>query len=204
MSLRPTRLLAPEEITVAVERLGRAISGDHPGGVDLVGVLKGGAFLMADLLRAVSVECRVDFLALSPYGGEGARVRILKDLDADVTGRDVVLVEGVVDTGLSAAYLLGLLRERGARTVSLCALLDRPARRVVPLAPTYRGFEAPETYLVGYGLDLRERYRNLPGIYALADLSAPSSHDRPEVDDPPEARYDAALYGAREGGAAGR
>lgn len=196
MSEEPALVAGPAVIAAAVTRLAEAISADHPDGVVVVGVLKGGAVLVADLVRALSVPCRVDFLALSPYGAGGARVRILKDLDGDVAGCDVVLVEGVVDTGLSAGYLLRLLEERGARSVALCALLDRPARRIVPVAPAYVGFEAPASYLVGYGLDLRERYRNLPGIHALPGLDAPSSRSPALPASPPERRFDAAFYGA--------
>ena len=194
MSSPPALFLAPEGIAAAVDRLGQAVSADHPDGLVVVGVLKGAAVLVADLLRAVSVPCRVDFLALSPYGSEGARVRILKDLDEDVAGRDVVLVEGVVDTGLSASYLVRLLADRGAHRVLVCALLDRPGRRLVPVDLAYVGFEAPDAYLVGYGLDLRERYRNLPGIHVLPDLAAPTRGGGAAAPAALERGYDAVLY----------
>lgn len=198
MSGKPERFLEAAAIAPVVDRLARAVDLDHPEGALLVGVLKGAAFLVADLARALSVPCTVDFLALSPYAGRGARVRILKDLDVDVTGRDVVLVECVVDTGRSAGYLVRLLGDRGARRVSVCTLLDRPGRRIVPLKLAYVGLEAPEAYLVGYGLDLRERYRNLPDLYALPDLGAPSSRDVDELaPGAPGHRYDTALYASR-------
>lgn len=150
-----------------VRRLGTEISEDHPEGLVLVGVLKGGVCLVADLLRAITVPVVVDFLALSPYAGEQTRVRVLKDVNLDVRGLDVVLVEDVVDTGLSASYVVRLLEGRLARRVSVCALLDRPARRIVPVPLAYVGVEAPEAFLVGYGLDAGERYRNLPGIHVI-------------------------------------
>lgn len=162
--------MSAEEIAACVRDLGGRISRDHPGGLVVVGVLKGGVCLVADLVRAVTVPCVVDFLALSSFTGEATRVRILKDIDIDVKGVDVVLVEDVVDTGLSASYLVRLLEERGAGQVSLCTLLDRPQRRIVPLALRYVGFEAPDAYLVGYGLDVAGRYRNLPGIYVVDPL----------------------------------
>lgn len=197
MSTEPERFLEAAAIAPIVARLARAVELDHPEGALVVGVLKGAAFLVADLLRELEVPCTVDFLALSPYGGRGARVRILKDLDVDVAGHDVVLVEGVVDTGLSAGYLVRLLGDRGARRVSVLTLLDRPSRRIVPLRLAYVGLEAPESYLVGYGLDLRERYRNLPDLYTLPGLEAPSSHEQSEaVAGAPEQRYDAVLYGS--------
>ncbi|MCU1492424.1 MAG: hypoxanthine phosphoribosyltransferase [Acidimicrobiaceae bacterium] len=140
----------------------------HPGGVVLVGVLKGSVCLMADLLRQMTVACEVDFLALSAYSSSAMRVQVLKDLDIDVTDRDVVLVEDIVDTGLSARYVLELLMGHGARRAQLCALLDRPSRRIIPLSVDYLGIDAPDDFLVGYGLDLAERFRNLPDLVALA------------------------------------
>lgn len=165
--LRPAELLSAATLSVIVRRLGGEISDDHPGGVVLVGVLKGSVCLMADLVRRVSVECEVDFLALSAYRSGAARVQVLKDLDVDVTGRDVVLVEDVVDTGLSARYVLDLLVGHGARRARLCSLLDRPGRRILPLEVDYLGVQAPEDFLVGYGLDLAERFRNLPGVVSV-------------------------------------
>ncbi len=167
MSAEPTPFLGAKALAQTVARLGAEVSADHPDGLVVVGVLKGGVCLVADLLRAITVPCVVDFFALSPYAGERARVRVLKDVDLDVRDLDVVLVEDVVDTGLSATYVLGLLEARGARRVSVCALLDRPARRIVPLAPTYVGIVAPEEFLVGYGLDAAERYRNVPDLWVI-------------------------------------
>lgn len=160
-------LLDAEALASTVAGLGEQISADHPDGVVLVGVLKGGLCFVADLLRTLSVPCVVDFFALSAYAGEKARVRILKDVNLDVTDLDVVLAEDTVDTGLSAHYLVGMLQARGARRVRLCTLFDRPSRRILPLRADYVGLEAPEDYLVGYGLDAAERYRNLPAVVAL-------------------------------------
>lgn len=175
---------SPGELAAAVRRLGAAISADHPGGVVLIGVLKGSLCLLADLARRVEVDCRVDFLALSAYSGAATRVRILKDLDLDLDGCEVVLVEDVVDTGLSARYVMRLLAGRGARSVRLCALLDRRSRRILPLAVDYVGFEAPDGFLVGYGLDFAERYRNLRGLY----------HADPAVLESDPSAYEAAAY----------
>lgn len=167
MTARPLELLSTEDLAALVDRLGARISADHRDGVVLVGVLKGSVCLMADLLRRITVPCEVDFLALSAYAAGSTRVQVLKDLDLDVVGRDVVLVEDVVDTGLSARYVLDLLGRHGARRTRLCALLDRPGRRIIPLAVDYLGIEAPEDFLVGYGLDLAERFRNLPSVVAI-------------------------------------
>ncbi|MCU1489304.1 MAG: hypoxanthine phosphoribosyltransferase [Acidimicrobiaceae bacterium] len=167
MTEAPRAILEPAALAQVVRRLGGEISDDHPEGVVVVGVLKGGVCLVADLLRAVTVPCVVDFLALSPYAGEQTRVRVLKDVNVDVRGLDVVLVEDVVDTGLSAHYVVGLLEARGARRVHVCTLLDRPTHRIVPVPLAYVGLEAPDEFLVGYGLDAAERYRNLPGIHAV-------------------------------------
>lgn len=167
MSPERSAFLGTEEIAATVERLAADISGDHPDGVVMVGVLKGGVCLVADLLRSLTVPCVVDFLALSPYAGERARVRVLKDVDLDVRDLNVVLVEDVVDTGLSASYVVQLLSARGARRVSVCTLLDRPGRRIVNVPLRYVGTVAPEDFLVGYGLDAAERYRNLPELWRI-------------------------------------
>jgi len=181
----PRTLLSAGEIAGLVRRLGAEISADHPEGLALVGVLKGSICLVADLARAIDVPCVLDFLALSAYAGGSARVRILKDIDIDVRGLDVVLVEDVIDTGLSSGYVVGLLSQRGARRVEVCALLDRPARRILPVPLGYVGTEVPDDFLVGYGLDAAERYRNLPGIHVLD----------PARLDQERAQVEAALYG---------
>jgi hypoxanthine phosphoribosyltransferase len=155
------------------------ITRHYPRGVLLVAVLKGSIFLLADLVRRVEVRCEVDFLAISTYAPESGRVRILKDLDGDIMGRDVVLVEDIVDTGLTCSYLLGELSGRHPASVEVCALFDRRARRIVPVRPRFVGFDAPEGLLLGYGLDVEGRYRNLPFV-AVGDRSvlesAPDAH----------------------------
>jgi len=162
----PEILLDADAIAERVERLGAAITADHPAGILLVGVLKGALVFLADLVRQMrTVDVSVDFLAISRYAPDSGRVRLLKDLDVDVTGRDVILVEDLVDTGLTLAYLVDHVVERGARTVDVCTLLDRADRRIVPLPLRYVGEVLPgDTFVLGYGLHHRERYRNLPMI----------------------------------------
>jgi hypoxanthine phosphoribosyltransferase len=149
-----------------VERLGAALSDSYPAGMLLVAVLKGSLFFLADLVRQVSVPCQLDFLAISTYAAGTGRVRILKDLDEDVHGRDVVLVEDVVDTGLTCTYVLGELQARGPASLEVCALFDRGARRIVPVPIRFSGIQVGDELLVGYGLDVAGRYRNLPFVAA--------------------------------------
>jgi hypoxanthine phosphoribosyltransferase len=169
-------LFGREIIRRRVEELGRTITGDYVGREPVfVTVLKGGAVFLADLIRRVDLPLETHFLAISRYGGAEesmGRVRLLLDVDADLTGRDVVLVEDIVDTGLTVSYLLTVLHERGAASVEVCALLDRSVRRIAPLQPRYSGFDCPDRFVVGYGLDYRERYRNLPDILSVDDLDA--------------------------------
>lgn len=130
-------------------------------GVVLVSVLKGSLPFLADLVRAVDIAVEVDFMAMSRFAPDSGRVRLVKDLDCDVTGRQVVLVEDIVDTGLSLGYLTGELHRRSAASVEVAALLNRGARRILPVEPDYVGFEAPDEFFLGYGLDWAGRYRNL-------------------------------------------
>jgi hypoxanthine phosphoribosyltransferase len=165
----PLVLLDEAAIAGHVDRLGREIARDHPGGVLLVGVLKGALIFLADLVRAVpDVDVEVDFISISRFAPDSGRVKILHDLEHDITGRDVVLVEDIVDTGLTLAYLLGQLRARGPRRISTCAMLDRPGRRIVPQQLDYRGFELVDEYVLGYGLHVRDLYRNVPYVVAAA------------------------------------
>jgi hypoxanthine phosphoribosyltransferase len=148
-----------------VGRLAAEIGADHPDGVVLVGVLKGALLFLSDLARALAdqgVPVVVDFLAISRYAPDTGRVRILEDLAVEVEGRDVILVEDLVDTGLTLAYLTAHVRERSPRTVEVCALLDRTPSRIVPLEIRYVGESIPDLFVVGYGMHFRERYRNLP------------------------------------------
>ncbi len=166
------RVLIPApSLQAAVGRLGAEISAAHPAGVLLVAVLKGSVPFLADLARAVAVPVEVDFLAISAYAPDTGRVRLVKDLDLDIAGRDVVLVEDIVDTGLTLTYLLGELARRGPRSLEACALLDRAGRRIVPTPVRFVGFTVGDEYVVGYGMDFGERYRNLD-LVAAADLAA--------------------------------
>ena len=160
----PRILVAEAELGAGVRRLGAEVSAAHPDGVLLVAVLKGSVLFLADLVRAITVPVEVDFLAISAYAEGTGRVRLVKDLDADIGGRDVVLVEDIVDTGLTVTYLLGMLERRSPRSLEVCTLLDRRAQRIVPLAPAYVGFEIADEFVVGYGLDWDGRLRNLPYI----------------------------------------
>jgi hypoxanthine phosphoribosyltransferase len=164
----PRLLIGPEQIQAAVGRLGRELTAAYPEGVLLVGVLKGSIPFLADLVRAVdpAVDLSVDFLAISAYAAGTGRVRIVKDLEGDIWGRDVVLVEDIVDTGLTATYVLGELRRRGPRSVEVCTVLDKSVRRLVPVPLRFVGFEIGDDFVIGYGMDFGERYRNLDRIMA--------------------------------------
>lgn len=164
-------LISAGEIARATARMGREISHDHPGGVLLIGVLKGSVVFLSDLVRQVTVPVAVDFLAISRYAPDSGRVRIVKDLELDVAGRDVVLVEDVVDTGLTLTTLMAHLGGHDPRSLEICTMLDRVRRRIVPVPVRYRGFELDDEFVLGYGLDFDERYRNLTAIVA-GDLRA--------------------------------
>ena len=166
----PRPLISPASLQAAVARLGAELSAAYPDGVLLVGVLKGSVPFLADLVRHLGASASVDFLAISAYAENTGRVRLLKDLDTDVWGRDVVLVEDIVDTGLTATYVLGELRRRQPRSVEVCTLLDKAVRRLVPVPLRYVGFEIGDEFVVGYGMDFEEQYRNLDRIVA-ADLN---------------------------------
>jgi hypoxanthine phosphoribosyltransferase len=161
--------MGPEELAETVSRLAAEIDRDHPEGVLLIGVLKGSLFFLADLVRALTVPCEVDFIAISHFGPGSGRVRIVMDLDVDITGRDVVVVEDIVDTGLTLSYLLGQLAARSPASLTVCALLDRARRRIVPLPTRYAGVAIDDEFVLGYGLDYAERYRNVSAL-AIGDL----------------------------------
>ena len=164
-------LVQPDELHHRVQQLGREISNDYAGRAPLlVCVLKGAVFFLADLMRAIEVPCEVDFMAVASYGSatqSSGVVRILKDLDASIEGRDVIIVEDIVDSGLTLQYLLRNLTARGPASLAVCALLTKPDRLQVELAARYVGFEIPDRFAIGYGLDHAERYRNLPYVAAL-------------------------------------
>jgi hypoxanthine phosphoribosyltransferase len=168
-------LFGREEIRRRIEELGRTITGDYEGrGPVMISVLKGGSVFLGDLIREVSLPLSIDYMSISRYGGAAesmGRVRIVKDLDADIGGRDVIVVEDIIDTGLTLGYLISVLQSRDPASVRVCALLDKSARRIAPLEIPYRGFECPDVYVVGYGLDFQERYRNIPDLLAVQSLS---------------------------------
>jgi hypoxanthine phosphoribosyltransferase len=165
-----------EDIRRRIEELGRTITGDYEGREPvLISVLKGGSVFLADLIREIALPLAIDYMSISRYGGADesrGRVRIVKDLDHDIGGRDVIVVEDIVDTGLTLSYLISTLQSREPASVVVCALLDKSARRIVPLEIRYRGFECPDEFVVGYGLDFQERFRNLRDIVAVHDLEA--------------------------------
>lgn len=160
----PRPLLDADELAAIARRLGGEIRRDYPDGVVMVALLKGSVFFLADLVRELPVRCELDFLALSAYGDGRTRVRVVKDLDIEVAGRDVIVVLDIVDTGLTLAYLLRMIALRGARSTVACALLDRQSRRLLPVEIRYVGHVISNEHVVGYGLDLDERYRNLSGL----------------------------------------
>jgi hypoxanthine phosphoribosyltransferase len=156
------------EVAETVARLAAEIDRDHPDGVLLIGVLKGSLFFLSDLARAVTVPCEVDFIAISHFAPDSGRVRIVKDLEGDISGRNVVVVEDVVDTGLTLRFLCKTLVLREPASLAIATLLDRPYRRLVADLPVrYVGFVVPDELFVGYGFDLDERYRSLPDLHLL-------------------------------------
>jgi hypoxanthine phosphoribosyltransferase len=169
-------LFGREEIRRRIEQLGRTITGDYEGRAPvLISVLLGGSVFLSDLMREISLPLSIDYMSISRYGGAAesmGRVRIVKDLDEDIGDRDVIVVEDIVDTGLTLGYLISVLESRNPASVEVCALLDKTARRIAPLEIRYRGFECPDVFVVGYGLDFRERYRNVPDLLAVQDVTA--------------------------------
>lgn len=164
-------LIDAGELRDRVAELGRQISADYEGrDLVLVGVLKGAVIFMADLMRTLSVPCEVDFMAVSSYGSStesSGVVRILKDLDTAVADRDVLIVENIIDSGLTLQYLIRNLKARLPRSLEVCALLTKPAQRNVDLPVKYQGFEIPDEFAIGYGLDHAQRYRNLNYVATL-------------------------------------
>ena len=173
MSQRSRVVLDRADLAAVVQRLGADIDADHPEGVVMIGVLKGALVFLADLVRAVQhVDVLVDFLAISRYAPNSGRVRIVQDVQLALGGRDVVLVEDLIDTGLTCAYLLQHVEGLGARRVEVCTMLDRPGRRIVPITPRYVGETiADNAFVLGVGLHHHDRYRNLP-IVLEADRRA--------------------------------
>jgi hypoxanthine phosphoribosyltransferase len=169
-------LFRREDIRRRIAELGATITEDYRGRAPvLISVLKGGSVFLADLIREIRLPLAIDYMSISRYGGATesmGRVRIVKDLDEDVGGRDVIVVEDIVDTGLTLSYLLGVLDSRQPASVAICTLLDKSVRRITPLDIRYVGFDCPDVFVVGFGLDVGERYRNVPDILAIADVGA--------------------------------
>lgn len=164
-------LYSEEDIAKIVERVGREISEDYKDkNLLLVSVLKGSVVFMADLMRAVTIPARIDFMSVSSYGSgtkTSGVVKIIKDLDIDLQGYDIVIVEDILDSGKTLSYLMELLGSRNPQSIKICTLFDKPERREVDVYPTYKGTEIPDAFIVGYGLDYDEKYRNLPFVGIL-------------------------------------
>ncbi len=164
-------LISEEQLAARVTELGNQISRDYADkNLLMVSVLKGSVVFMSDLMRAVTVPCRIDFMALSSYGAgvkTSGVVKIIKDLDIPLAGYDLLVVEDILDSGMTLDYTLGLLQSRGPKSIRLCTLLDKPERRKVDIKADYTGFTVPDAFVVGYGLDYDEKYRNLPYVGVL-------------------------------------
>ena len=160
-------LVTEAKLQAKVAELGARISADYAGrDLLLVSILKGAVVFMADLMRAITIPCSIDFMVVSSYGGSNTSstglVKIIKDLDQDLTGKDVLIVEDILDTGITLSNLVPMLQLRNPSSVRLCTILSKPSRRKAQIEPDYCGFEVPDEFVVGYGLDFDERYRNLP------------------------------------------
>jgi hypoxanthine phosphoribosyltransferase len=170
-------LIEEDALQDRVAALGQELSADYAGrDLLLIGVLKGAVFFMADLMRHITVPCEVDFMAISSYGAStdsSGVVRILKDLDINIEGRHVLVVEDIIDSGLTLSYLMRNLEARGPESLEICALLTKPDRREMDVPVRYIGFEIPDRFVIGYGLDFAERYRNLPYVAVLSDELIP-------------------------------
>ena len=165
-------LVSEQQLRDKVAELGAAISRDYAGrDLLLVSILKGAVVFMADLMRAVTIPCGIDFMVVSSYGGANTTttglVKIIKDLDQDLTGKDVLIVEDILDTGVTLSHLVPMLQMRNPNSVKICAILSKPSRRQADIEPDYKGFDVHDEFVVGYGLDYEEKYRNLPYVGVL-------------------------------------
>lgn len=164
-------LLSEEVIAAKVKELGAQISRDYEGKDPIIiSVLKGSFVFMADLVRAITIPCTIDFMSVSSYGSgttSSGEVKIVKDFDNSIEGRHVIIVEDILDSGRTLSYLMKTLKARGAASLALCTFLDKPDRRVVPVEVAYSGFSVPDSFIVGYGLDYDQKYRNLPYVGIL-------------------------------------
>lgn len=169
--VEPTPLFTKEQLDETVARLGAEISRDYDGkNPVMISVLKGAFVFMADLIRAVTIPCEIDFMAVSSYGAgteSSGRVRILKDLDTNIEGRHVIIVEDVLDSGITLSKLIEMLKNRGAASLSVCTMFNKPERRKAHVEVAYEGLIIPDAFVVGYGLDYAEKYRNLPELCVL-------------------------------------
>ncbi|MEY8333196.1 hypoxanthine phosphoribosyltransferase [Lachnospiraceae bacterium 47-T17] len=168
MSETVRELISEADVNAKIAELGRSISEDYAGeSVFLLCILKGGVFFTTELAKRISVPVSLDFMSVSSYGAQtesSGVVRIVKDLDTSIEGKNVLVVEDIIDTGRTLAYLLDNLKQRNPRSLKLCALLDKPERRVTEVAVDYSGFQIPDEFVVGYGMDYDQKYRNLPYI----------------------------------------
>ena len=161
-------MLTEDAVNKRIRELGEKISEDYAGQeIRMICVLKGGSFFMCELAKRISVPVSIDFMSVSSYGGDtksSGVVKIVKDLDESIAGKDVLVVEDIIDSGRTLSYLMAMLRDRGPKSLKLCTLLDKPDRRVIDVKVDYTGFEIPDEFVVGYGLDYEQLYRNLPYI----------------------------------------
>lgn len=165
-------LLSEKEVDDRIQAIGEQISRDYAGKqVHLICVLKGGSFFLCELAKRITVPVSLDFMSVSSYGSEtksSGVVKIIKDLDEPIKGKDVLVIEDIVDSGRTLSYLMEMLKDRGPASLKLCTLLDKPDRRVIDVSVDYTGFEIPDEFVVGYGLDYDQRYRNLPYIGVIS------------------------------------
>ena len=168
MAERVEVMLSEEEVDRRIQEIGEQISKDYAGKqVHLVCVLKGGSFFLCELAKRITVPVSLDFMSVSSYGGDtksSGVIKIVKDLDEPLRDKNVIVVEDIVDSGRTLSYLLDMLTARGPKSMALCTLLDKPDRRVIDVKVDYTGFQIPDEFVVGYGLDYDQRYRNLPYI----------------------------------------
>lgn len=168
MSERISVLLSEEEVDRRINEIGKQITKDYEGkNIHLICVLKGGVFFMCELAKRIEVPVSMDFMAISSYGADtksSGVIKIVKDLDESITGKDVLVIEDIVDSGRTLSYLLEMLKDRKPNSLRLCTLLDKPDRRVIDVDVDYTGFQIPDEFVVGYGLDYAQKYRNLPYI----------------------------------------
>lgn len=175
MAERIDVLISEEEVCERIRAMGEQISKEYEGKeIHMICVLKGGTFFMCELAKRITVPVSLDFMAVSSYGGDtksSGLVKIVKDLDESIRGKDILVVEDIVDSGRTLSYLLEMLNDRGPASLRLCTLLDKPDRRVIDVPVDYTGFQIPDEFVVGYGLDYAQKYRNLPyiGIVSFED-----------------------------------